>query len=76
MNTLGLTLDDLAEVVRTCDAIEIESCTPPYLKDFIATRLADAFPELATQVRRFNEEQMRAVCKHIQATYALLRAEA
>ena len=27
---LGLTLVELMEVVRTCDSIEIEDCTPPY----------------------------------------------
>jgi hypothetical protein len=76
MNNLDLTLDDLVEVVRTCDAIEIESCNPPYLKDFIAARLMDTFPGLSTKVRGYDEEQMHGVCEHVKATFALLRCGA
>ena len=73
MNNLGLTLDDLVEVVRTCDVIEIDSCNPPYLKDFIAGRLAPAFPELSSKVHGYDEQQMHLVCEHVKATFALLR---
>jgi hypothetical protein len=73
MKNLGLTLDELTEVGRTCDAIEIECCTPPYLKDFIVARLAGAFPEVSATVGHWNDEQMHAVCEHIKATFALLR---
>jgi hypothetical protein len=74
MSTLSnLTLDELTEIVRTCEAIEIHECTPPYLKDFIASRLAAPFPDLSTKVRRFAQQQMELLCEHIRRTYALLR---
>jgi hypothetical protein len=73
MNSLGLTLDELVEVVRTCCAIEIQDGTPPYLQEFIALRLADASPGLATRVRGFDAGQMHRLCEHIKATFALIR---
>lgn len=70
---LGFTLDELTEVVRTCDAIKIEDCNPPYLKDFIANRLDSRYPVLAARVRGFDSEQMDALCEHIKDTYFLIR---
>lgn len=70
---LGLTLEELMEVVRTCESIEIEDCTPPYLQDFIAQKLADAFPDLSAQVRQFDADQMDALCEYIKETYFLIR---
>jgi len=69
----GFTLDELTEVVRTCDSIEIEDCTPPYLQDFIAKRLDRNYPTLAARVRGFDSEQMDALCEHIKDTYFLIR---
>ena len=37
-------MDDLTEVIRTCDVIEIEDCTPHYLRAFIVGRLKVGFP--------------------------------
>jgi hypothetical protein len=71
--SVDLTLDELTEIVRTCNNIHIEDCTPPYLQDFIAARLAMGFPELSTKVRRFAQQQMEAICAHIKRTYELLR---
>jgi hypothetical protein len=73
MSGLNLKLDELVEVVRTCQSIEIEGCTPPYLQDFIATRLADAFPELSTRVRQFDQGQMDRLCQYIKDTHSLTR---
>ena len=73
MAALDLTLDELTEVVRTCRAIQIEECTPPYLQDFIAARLQMTFPELSAKVRQFCKHQMDAICAHIKRTYELLR---
>jgi hypothetical protein len=70
---LGLKLDELMEVVRTCDPIEIETCTPPYLQDFIAKRLELRFPLLAVAVLAFDADQMSAVCEYIQETHLLIR---
>jgi hypothetical protein len=70
---LGLTLDELTEVVRTCEAIEIEDCTPPYLQEYIAKRLNKSHPALAAKVRAFDAQQMDALCEHIKDTYFLIR---
>jgi len=70
---LGLTLIELMEVVRTCDSIEIEDCTPPYLKDFIAKRLDDQYAALAGKIRRLNDQQMDAICEYIKITHRLIR---
>lgn len=73
MRRFTLTLDELMEVVRTCESIEIEDCTPPYLQDFIAARLADTFPSLAAKVRRFDADEMDQLCEYIKDTYSLIR---
>jgi hypothetical protein len=70
---LGLTLIELMEVVRTCDSIEIEECTPPYLRDFIATRLDDQFAALAKKIRAFDDRQIDSVCEYIKLTHQLIR---
>ena len=70
---LGLTLIELMEVVRTCDSIEIEECTPPYLRDFIATRLDDQFAALAKKIRTFDDRQIDSVCEYIKLTHRLIR---
>ena len=70
---LGLSLDELMEVVRTCDSIEIEDCTPDYLQDFIAERLDSNFPVLARRVRLFDADQMDALCEYIKDTHFLIR---
>jgi hypothetical protein len=70
---LGLKLDELMEVVRTCDPIEIEVCTPPYLQDFIAKRLEKNFPLLAVGVLAFDTDQMSALCMYIRDTHVLIR---
>ena len=71
---LRITFDELVEVVRTCDQIEIETCTPVYLKDFIAKRLEKHFGHLAATVIGFSVEQMSGLCAYIKDTHALIRA--
>jgi hypothetical protein len=71
---LGITLDELMAVVRTCDQIEIEDCTPVYLKDFIAKRLEQRFGRLATRVSGLSDEQMDGLCGYIKHTQDLIRA--
>ena len=55
MAALGLTLDELTEVLRTCRSIQIDECTPPYLQDFIAARLETAFPDLDPRKCRYRK---------------------
>jgi hypothetical protein len=73
MSAVALSLDELLEVVGTCQFIEIEDCTPPYLQDFIAQRLADSFPAIATKVRGLDAEQMHRLCDYSKDTYSLIR---
>lgn len=73
MGSDRITLEELVEIVRACDAIEIDQCTPPYFQDFVAMRLAQSFPELSTKVRQLDSEQMDRLCKCIKAAQAVLR---
>jgi len=70
---LGLSLTELMEVVRTCDSIDIEDCTPPYLQDFFAKRLEGDKPVLAARVRNMNAKQIGAVCEYVKITRQLIR---
>jgi hypothetical protein len=67
MAKLGFTPEELDEIVRACALVEIEDCTPPYLQDFIAARLADDHPELSTKVRGLTPAEMDELCEHIKA---------
>jgi hypothetical protein len=68
-----ITLEELAELIRSCDAIEIDRCTPPYFQDFVAARLAERFPDLSAKVRQLDCEQMDRLCECIKAAQAVLR---
>jgi hypothetical protein len=73
MPALALTLDELMEIVRTCESIEIGECTPHYLQEFIAVRLQPKHPTLSGKVRQFAEDQMGLICEYIKRTFDLLR---
>jgi hypothetical protein len=70
---LGLTLVELMEVVRTCNSVELDRCTPPYLQEFITKRLEGEFAGLATKVRQLSAKQMDALCEYITITHRLIR---
>ena len=70
MRKLHFTDDELAEIVRVCALIQIDDCTPPYLQDFIALRLADDFPGLSAKVRRLGPDEMHELCEYIKANPA------
>jgi hypothetical protein len=65
MKKLGFTTKELITIIQACSSIAIDDCTPPYLQDFIASRLADAHPKLSTKVRRLSADQMDELCEHI-----------
>jgi hypothetical protein len=67
MNHVSFTQEELDEIVWACALVEIDDCTPPYLQDFIATRLADDHPELSTKVRCLTPTEMDALCEHIKS---------
>ena len=73
MGSGGITLEELIEIIRSCDAIEIDQCTPSYFQDFVAMRLAKNFPELSTKVRQLDSEQMDRLCQCITTAQAVLR---
>ena len=60
-------------IVRSCETIEIDHCTPDYFQDFVAMRLAQSLPELSTKVRQLDAEQMDRLCECIKATQAVIR---
>jgi hypothetical protein len=74
MGSHRISLEELIEIIRSCDAIEIDHCTPSYFQDFVATRLAQEFPELSTKVRQLDSEQMDRLCECIKAAQAVLRS--
>ncbi len=74
MGSHRISLEELIEIIRSCDAIEIDRCTPSYFQDFVATRLAQKFPDLSTKVRQLDGEQMDRLCACIKAAQALLRS--
>jgi hypothetical protein len=68
-----ITLEELTELIRACDAIEIDRCMPPYFQDFVATRVAERFPDLSAKVRQWDGDQMDRLCECIKAAQAVLR---
>jgi len=65
MSNLNFTQEQLDEIVRACALLQIDDCTPPYLRDFVATRLADTNPGLSTKVRRLDPDEMDDLCEYI-----------
>ena len=70
---LRISFDELVDVVRTCESIEIDTCTPDYLQEFLAKRLDTRFAVLAAKLRNFNDAQMEALCHYIRDTHSLIR---
>ncbi len=76
MSVLRLTREEIFAVVGTCDAIKIEDCTPPSLKDFICRRLEETQPALAEmlvpKVADLDDWQMAELCHYIRETHRLM----
>jgi hypothetical protein len=72
MNPGCIILEELPELIRACDAFEIDKCTPPYFQDFVATQVADRFPDLSMKVRQLNSDQVDRLCECIRAAQAFL----
>lgn len=68
-----LSLDEVFELIRACNAIEIETCTPHYFGDFLAGRLAEPFPKISTKVRRLDSYRMDRLCTAIKAVHEVIR---
>lgn len=62
MDDLELTTDEVQRILWACAHINIVSCTPPYLQDFLAYRLDEAAPEVAVKVRRLTPAEMDRLC--------------
>jgi hypothetical protein len=77
MSILNVSHEELFALVCTCDAIEIEVCTPPCLREFICRRLEEMQPvlakSLAPRVAELSEKQMHELCEYIQRTHRLIR---
>jgi hypothetical protein len=70
MSKPRFTPSELGEIVRACAPVQIDDCTPPYLQDFIALRLADGFPELSAKVRGLSPDEMDELCEYLKANPA------
>lgn len=68
-----LDLDELCSVLRACDVIELDDCTPAYLGDFLAERVAAAEPDLSVKLRMLDGERMDRLCECIKAAHAVVR---
>jgi hypothetical protein len=68
-----MTYAELIEVVRACEDIRLNGCTPSYLQEFIAQRLDGAHSAIAGRVRSFNGDQMHRLCLYIKETHELTR---
>jgi len=53
---------ELSAVYEACAAIEIPSCTPDYLRTFLAGRLSERDTRLAAKVAGLNADEMDALC--------------
>jgi hypothetical protein len=72
MRRLWFTEEELDEIVGACALIEIDTCTPPYLQDFITARLADTNVELSRRVRWLDPNEMHALCEYIKRNTSLV----
>src|SRR5262249_52319932 len=60
MQTLGLNIVELLDLVRVCGSLQVDKCTASFLSDYLAAGLAVLDPELAVKVRRFDEDELEA----------------
>jgi hypothetical protein len=61
-------------LVRTCEAIELDECTHPYLAEFMARRLDDIHPELSARMRQLDAKRMELVCQFVKLAQTLTRS--
>jgi hypothetical protein len=61
------------EVVRSCESIEIGTCTPDYFQEFLTKRLDAKNAVLSAKVRNLDDAQMDVLCNYIRDTCILIR---
>jgi hypothetical protein len=54
---MGLSVDDVREVVRACAHVRVPERPPPYFQQFLVLRLQDDHPSLAETIARLTPEQ-------------------
>lgn len=62
MDILDLTEEQCQLIAWACCRIRLHPWVPSYLQDFIAERLFNHSPELASQVLLFSPEEMQELC--------------
>jgi hypothetical protein len=50
---------------RCCAPLRIDGRVLPYLRDFLALRLAGLAPRLAAKVRRLGDDHVRGLCQAV-----------
>jgi len=76
LQSLGLNIVELLEIVRVCGSLQVEKCTPSYLSDYLSAGLAACDPDLATKIRRFDETELDLLADHIRGIQSSLKPHA
>lgn len=65
MDPLPFSPKDWRAVFRACQALRIDPPAPPYLRDFLAQKLKDHHPDLASKFWQMEDDQLDEVCQVI-----------
>ena len=76
MHPLGLTQEEFRLIFRACEWVLIhESISADDLRRFLVARLSDGFPEVATRVAKFTDEQIGLLSREITEQQRIHRRE-
>jgi hypothetical protein len=66
MGSLGLTYDELQEVLRLCQHVRVSHYPPRFdLKAFLVGLFQDRSAATARRIESLNDQQMRSLCQEI-----------
>lgn len=65
MTQLPITFQDLVDILRACGPVRLQDCSSKRLRNILINQLTLSEPRLATRVRQFDTDQMRAVCDYV-----------
>jgi hypothetical protein len=76
MTQLPISFPDLVDIMRACGPVRPEDCTSKRLRNILINQLTLSEPRLATRVRQFDTDQMRAVCDYVRKGLELVAVPA
>jgi hypothetical protein len=65
VNDSELTYEEIQQACRACRWIRIPSSPEAYLREFLAFRLDQPAPALASKIRRLTSQQFEGLCRVI-----------